>query len=163
MSVLSHEINITFADADGDTTTRTWELPVSVTVTDVPLVAGQLMLLMAPLITGTITKASYTVEVTPPALVAAALSDVQELLGVAARTTNGFLKKMNLPTIDEAKVFVPGSKEADLTDADVLAYTTALINGIDVSGVGGSGVVQFSDSRGEDLTSIEYAVEEFSK
>jgi hypothetical protein len=162
MSALTHEIFIQFRDADGDVTTRSWEVPNSVAITDVPILAAELMDLMVPLINGTIVKAGYTAEVTVPVLVAQALSDVQELLAVGARTTNGFLKRMHLPTIDEAKVFLPGSKEADLADADVLAYTTALISGIDLTGAGGSGTVQFSDGRGEDLTSIEYAVEAFN-
>ena len=162
MSALTTEIFITFADGDGDETTRVFEVPSTVAITDLTPLTTALLGLITPLITGAFRKAGFTVSVTVPALVAQATADVQELMVIGARTTNNFLKRMNVATIDEAKVFVAGTKEADRGDADVDAFLTALTNGIDISGAGGSGVVEFSDGRGEDLTTIEYAREEFS-
>lgn len=163
MSSLTHEINITFADADGDVSTRTYELANSVAITDVPLVAAALMDLYEPVINGTILSASYTIAVAVPALVASALSDVQEIWVVGLRSVTNFFKRFTIPTVLESKVFVPLTKDADITDADVLAIHTAFVNGIDVSGAGGSGVVEFSDNHGADLDTLEYSREEFTR
>lgn len=163
MPVVAYELFIQFADADGDVSTRSWNVDASTVVTDLPLMLTALSGLIVPLIVGEIKEMGFTVKVTPPVSLVDPLADVQELLVTAARTVNGFLKKMTIPTIDETKVFVAGTKDADMTDADVLAYHTALLNGIDLTGAGGSGIVEFSDSRGEDLIAIEYAVEDFSK
>lgn len=161
MSSLTHEINVTYYDADGDTSTATYELPNTVAVTDVGLFASALVGLIVPLINGGIRSISYTIQVTVPALTADGISDVQELLAIGARSATGFLKRMRIPTIDEVKAFIPGSKSADLEDADVLALRTAIISGIDLTGAGGSGVVQLSDNHGADISTVEYMTEEF--
>lgn len=163
MGLVTHTINITFRDGDGQTSTRTWDVYNTVAVTDMPLLANALVALITPVITGGIVSVDYVISLTPPSLTISNLSDVQELWAIAARTTSGFLRRFGIPTIDEAKVFVPGSREADSEDADVAALENAMRNGIDLSGAGGSGLVRFSDNHGTSLTSLEYSREEFSK
>jgi len=70
----------------------------------------------------------------------------------------GFKKRLRIPTFDEAKVNA-GTDSIDTVDAAVAAFTTAMTNGIVVTG----GTIQPSTERGQDLTSLSEAREVFRR
>lgn len=158
------ELFVNFEDESGDTATRSWYLDAGTSLADAALVVPALVSLIEPLIVGGITGAGFTVSVDIAGLgvgVAGALSDIEEAARFAYRTVNGFIWRKTIPTLDEGKV-IAGSDNIDLTDSDVLAFNAAMTDGIDVSGAGGSGTIQFVDSRAEDLTvRAGEAVEDF--
>lgn len=130
--------------------------------TNIPSIAG----LVQDLVTGGLVGAGFTVNIDLSAAsgdfsgwgpVASLASDVQEKAEFVARTVNGFLKRINLPTIDEG-IFIPQSPEVDMTDPAVAAFVTFLEDGI-----GGAGGVFPVDSRGEDLVTVVEASENWGK
>lgn len=158
------ELFVNFVDESGDTATRSFYLDAGTSLADAALVVPALVNLIAPMILGGITGAGFTVSVDIDALgvgLAQAASDIEEVARFAYRTVNNFVWRKTIPTLDESKVLA-GSDNIDVTDADVLAFNTAMTDGIDVSGAGGSGTIQFVDSRAEDLTvRTGEAVEDF--
>ena len=150
---------LTIADETGRTRPITVPLPTSVSPIDALLFAEALIPLIEPLVTGTLKDAQVKVDV--PFIGWAhvgTLSDVQEKGLFVFRTLGRFLKKLRLPTFLESK-FLPQSRKVNLADADVAAFVTAMTNGIDLTGVGGSGVISPADRRGADLTGIDLASE----
>jgi hypothetical protein len=87
-------------------------------------------------------------------------ADVEEGARFQFQTAGGFATGHRVATFTEAKI-VPGSRDVDLVDADVSAWTNALVSGIDTSGAGGSGVVSASDARNDDIVSLKFAREQF--
>jgi hypothetical protein len=150
----------TITDAKGDPSTVDFPFPdatpVAVLAAAVPAVAA----LLQPLITGGLKTAGFKVEVDVPLFgpVATLASDVQEKAEFAVRTVNGFLKRLNLPTFDEA-FFVPNTKEVDRTDPDIQAFVDFLEDGITVSAT----LIQPTDDRGEDLVTVERARENWGR
>ncbi len=87
-------------------------------------------------------------------------SDVEEGGRFQFRTANNFFTSSRLPTLDESKVNA-GSRDLNLTDADIAAFVQAVISGIDLTAAGGSGTVTPCDKRNEDVASLEFAREAF--
>jgi hypothetical protein len=164
MNPLVFEIFVTFLDDSGETTVRSWYVDSGTALSDLVFLIPALVTLIEPLVTGGIIGAGFTVSVDISALgvgAAGALSDIEEIGRFAYRTVNNFVKRISIPTFDESLV-IGGSDNIDLTDADVQAFNTAMTDGIDLTGAGGSGVVQFTDYRAEDLTvRTGEAVEDF--
>lgn len=158
MTGVSFFFNVT----DGKNQTSTIEIPfptatpVSVFVAGVDAV-GQLI---HPLVTGGLKSAGVKVTIDVPTWgTAAALdSDVQEKMEFGIRASNGFLKRLNLPTIDE-DMFIPGSTEGDTSEAALLAFNDFLEDGITVGGT----LIQPSDSHGSDLDQVEYRTENWGR
>lgn len=139
------------------------KLPAATAAADVEIFAAQMASLINALISGAITRIGITKTISLPAgLNAAAASgaDVEEGARFQFKTENGFYSGLRLPTFAESFI-VAGSKEVDIVPADVAAFVTAMTDGIDLSGAGGSGVVAPCDSRDEDLTALEFAREQF--
>lgn len=152
-----------FRDAKGETSTTEINLPTSVTLADVGIFAGQMALLINPLITGVITRIGIAWTIALPAGLRAAPvagSDIEEGGKFQFRTVNNFYTRSRIPTFDEAKI-VAGTNEIDQTDADVAAFVTAMVGGLDLSLEGGSADVQPSDSRDEDIVALDFARENF--
>ena len=148
------EIFVNFLDDSGDATTRSWYVDSGTAIPDVVLLVPALVTVILPLIAGEVTGAGFTLNVDVSGLGGAAaqvVSDIEEIGRFAYRTVNGFIKRMSIPTFDESLV-VGGTDNIDLTDAGVQAFNTAMTDGIDLAGAGGSGVIQFTDHRAEDLT-----------
>ncbi len=157
---------ILFSIQDEKTKTSTTEvkLPGATDFDDARLFAGELAKLIDPLVTGAITRIGLvhdldlsTLGLTPAA---AANSDVEEGARFQFRTEGGFYSGLRLPTFDEALI-AAGSRAVDVEDTAVAAFITAMRTGINLTGVGGSGVIQPCDSREEDLTALEFAREQF--
>lgn len=150
-------------DEKGKTSTTTINLPSAVAFADATLFAAELAKLINPLIGGAITRIGIAFTVALPAGLRAsplANSDVEEGARFQFSTTNGFFSGMRIPTFLESFI-TAGTKDVDLTDTDVAAFVAAMRDGIDLTGVGGSGTVQPSDSRDEDLAALSTAREQF--
>lgn len=161
------EVFYTVQDADGDKSTITIPVPSATPLLDLPLFVQQMEPLLDALTNGGLVSAGFTVEVDLSAAwpaAAAVIADVQEKAQFAFRTLGGFVKRISIPTILES-VFGGGgaSDQVDTTNPDVMAFVAAMENGIDLTGIGGSGTVQPCDSRDDDLVSMEYAVEAWGK
>lgn len=160
---MTYAVQLTFSDAKGEQSVVAIPLPTGTSITDARLFAQQLIPLVEPLVNGALRDARLSVPVPfTPFAATASISDVQEKARFALRTANGFLKSISLPSVVES-IFSPGTKNVDTTDTDVAAFVAALVDGIDLTGVGGSGTVQPCDVRGEDLTELESAVEAWGR
>jgi hypothetical protein len=157
-------LNYTIVDKKGDSSTI--RIPIGSSATPATAVAA--LKVFAPvvgaLVTGSLSSAFVTIEASVtgfPAL-PAAIADVQEKAAFAFRGVNAFLKRIGIPTFNEDKM-LPSSADVDTSDLDVAAFVTAVTTGIDTTSEGGSGVVGATDTRGDDLLSLEYAREEWGK
>lgn len=151
-------------DDKGDTSTVEIPFPTATALTDLPLLVTAFGALIDPLVSGGLRDAGVRFSVAVPGFsgVAGSLSDVQEKGEFVLRTAGNFLKRLNLPTFIETLI-LPTSKQIDVSDTDVAAFVTALEDGINLSGAGGSGVVQPCDYRGDDLATLESALENWGK
>lgn len=159
---MPHYVYISIKDEKGDISTVSFPFPDSTSVTDLVLLPAAIWALIDPLVTGGLAEAGFRYVANVAATAASAGSDVQEKGEFVLRTVNGFLKRLNLPTFIES-FFHSGSKEIDQAAGDVAAFITLLEDGIDLTGSGGSGIVQPCDVRGEDLVSLEAAIENWGK
>ncbi len=153
----------TIRDEKGEESTTTVNLPSSVTFSNVVLFAGEMAKLISPVITGAITRIGIAFTVTLPSGLRTnplSNSDVEEGGRFQFRTENGFHTGLRLPTFNEAMI-TAGSRVIDQSAPEVAAFIAAMQSGIDLSGVGGSGTVQPSDKRGEDIVAVEFAHEQF--
>lgn len=157
------EIGLTITDVKGDKSTVTIPLPDGTALSDVQLFATQLAALVQPLVQGQLVSLTFTVPVnwTPWPIIDAA-ADVQEKARFAFRTASGFLKSLSIPTVVES-IFATGSGDVDTSDPDVAAFVTAMEDGIDLTGVGGSGTIEPSDLRNDDLVSLAQAHEAWGR
>ncbi len=155
-------LNFTVRDDKGAISRFTVNLPAGTSFDDVTLFAQQLFPLVDPLVNGAITDVSVNLPIDGISLqtTAALTSDVQEIGQFVFNAVGGFLKRIGLPTFSELKVLA-GSAQIDQTDPDVAAFITAMVDGIDLTGVGGSGTIQPSDYRDADLETVDSAVEAF--
>jgi len=131
-------------------------VPGTTAVADAIDFAEAMILLIEPLLAGTLRDARISIGVgfTPWAS-ALSTADVQEKARFVFRTVGGFVKSISLPTFVES-LFSAGSKDVDLTDTDVAAFVTAMIDGITVAS---TETVEPSDVREADITELEAASE----
>jgi hypothetical protein len=159
-------IHLTFSiqDEKGDVSTIDIPVPDSTPLTDIPYLLQAFADLLDPIVQGGLVQAAAKVigTVTGWGSAAAAGSDVQEKASFLFRTAGGYAKKIGIPTILES-IFNAGSKDVDLGHTDVAALVTAIETGVDVSGAGGSGVIQPCDYRGDDISDLETATEDWGK
>lgn len=158
------ELYYTVVDAKGNKSRMTFPCTAP-DYTDIPLIAVALGELLDPMINGGITAAGWTVAVDLGSVVniASLTSDVQEGARFVFKTALGFLKSVRLPAVVET-IFAANSPNVDLTDTDVSAFVSAITDGIDTSGLGGSvGLGTFGTTRFEDLTALETAVEDWGR
>ena len=161
---MARDISYSIVDQKGQVSTMTVQAADSPPLTDVLLAANLLGQIIKPLVDGGLVKAAVTLPATVLAWTATpeAGADVQEKGTFVLRTANGFLKRLSLPTFDEA--FITAASDAiDAAAPLVAAFITALTDGVDTSGSGGAGVVTFVDTRDEDLTSLQVAYEDWGK
>lgn len=155
-------------DEKGAVSTTEINLPAATSFHDVAIFAGQMALIINPLIRGAITRIGVCYMLTLPAgLRTTPLtgSDVEEGARFQFKTSNGFYTSNRIPTFDESLV-IPGTREVDLLDPNVSAFYIGMNLGLNTSGatfngVSGTGVISPSDSRGDDIVRLEGAVEQF--
>lgn len=159
------EIFFIVTDAKGDASEIAIQIPIATSFADYPRLVRALGDLINPLITGGLKQAGFRATVDLGAFgwgpVALLVSDVQEKGEFVFRTVNGFLKRLNLPTFDE-QFFVPNSNLIDLADPLVAAFTDAMVDGVDLTALGGT-TVDPVDTRNEDLVALTRATENWGK
>lgn len=119
--------------------------------------------LLADTSVGILTGASFTVSLdlsgSTIKAVANTLSDVAEKAFFQfGSAVSGFFSRLNLPAIDETYIPV-GTDAVDTAHPDIAAFTATMIDGIAIT----SGTLQPVTDRGDDLVSVDIAVEQFRK
>lgn len=153
----------TVRDAKGEESTTEFNFPASYDIGDVVSFAQQSAQRIDALIKGQIVRLGIAYKVSLPSgikIVPDADSDVEEGARFQFRTEDDNLTSMRLPTFDDA-LFVDGTKNVDLTDADVDEWVDSMVTGAPVVALGG--VLSPSDKREEDIASLDFAVEAFTK
>ena len=157
----------TVQDGKGKQSVIQVPIPYATTPTNARAFVRAMGAVIGPLVTGKLISAGVTLEVPIGEITgfpssASTVSDVQEKGFFSFRSAVNSLRRMTIPTILET-LFNVGASTINQSHADVAAFITAMEDGVDVSGVGGSGTIQPSDGRGEDLTAIEEAREAWGK
>lgn len=156
---LRFSILFSIRDAKGATATTEMGVPDTVSLANLTAFAAALAPLINDIIKGAITRIGLVLAIDLPGGLRTtpdATSDVEEGARFQFSTENGFYSSMRLPTFDE-QFIVAGSNAVDLEDADVDAFTTAMLEGITVN----STLVEPVDIRGEDLVAMRSAKESF--
>jgi hypothetical protein len=159
-------VNVVYSvtDGKGDSSPITINLPSSTSPADAVAFAQTMWPLVNALITGgnVVGRISFDVSgLTSGNPVGS--SDVQEIAKFTFGTAiANVFKTLGLPTFLETKM-AAGTKYVNQSDTDVAAFITGMVSGVDTSGAGGSGVIQPSDYRDEDLTGIVEAKEAWGK
>lgn len=160
---MAFEVLYSIVDAKGKSSTMAIALPQVTSFADVTIFAGQMALLIDPLINGRITRIGVGFTVSLPGalgLVSDADSDVEEGAKFQFKTSGGFFTGFRIPTFDE-QFILSGTQQVDLAAPGVAALRTAMVSGINLTAAGGSGTIQPSDTRNEDITALEFAREMF--
>lgn len=160
MALLTHQVFITIQDDKGLQSTMIVHIPAATLAVDAVDFAGLLVNEVAPLTTGGIVAAgvSLAADIVGHGTIDP-LSDVQEKGEFTYRTVNNFPAKVSLSTLDEQ--FVLGASQTlDIGDPLVAAFNSAMLVGIVVPS---TAVVVPTDGRGEDLTSLQSALERFRR
>lgn len=152
-------------DEKGKLSSTEINLPASTAFADVILFAGAMAQAIEPLISGSIERVgiAYIVAlstITGLKATPAANSDVEEGARFGFKTVNNFVTALRLPTFREDFVQV-GTREVDTVDPAVAAFVTAMRTGINLTPLGGTGVVAPVDKRNEDITTLDSAKEQF--
>lgn len=148
-------------DAKQAISTTEINLPEATSETNATLMAVRLSQLISPLIAGEIVRVGISKEVDVSGLPAGELeSDVEEGARFQFRTSGGHYTALRLAAFDE-EFMLPGTENVDISDGTVSAFIAAMVNGVDLSAFGGSGTVQPCDKRGETVTELSFAREQF--
>lgn len=154
----------TIEDEKGISSTTEVNVPGTASFDNAAVFAVEMAQLINALIRGAIRRVglAFLVDISGAGLRAAPLadSDVEEGARFQFRTANGFYTGLRIPTFDEAKI-VAASRDVDLADSDVAAFVTAMTTGINLIPAGGTGTLQPSDKREEDIVSLTEAKEQF--
>lgn len=156
-------IRFDFLDAKGKTSFTKVRVPTGFTISQYIEAAQAIAQLIANISNCQMTRASFcvgldlsgaTIKLNP-----SGLSDVfQKAYFQFFALGNAFRTKLKLPAFSEVKV-VAGSDAVDTADPDVAAFVSAMENGIVVTG----GTISPSDSRVNDISTIDYAREIFRR
>lgn len=162
---LPFELFYVVKDASGDTSTVTIPVESALSIADLPAAIEAWGDIIEPLLTGAIVAAGAQINFdllsTSWAGVAAVASDIEEGARVALRSAEGFIKSLRLPTFGES--FLLPSGEVDTTAPAVAAATTAFLTGVDMTDYGGTGTVSMVTSHDEELASLDYFKEHFTR
>lgn len=160
---MSVNVIFTVQDGKGETSPITINLPTSTSPTDAVAFAVTAWPLVNALITGgnVVGRVSFEISGLASANPIGG-SDVQEIGRFIFKTVSNFTKSLGLPTFLESKI-LPGTDQIDTSDVDVAAFVTMMESGVDTTANGGSGVIQPSDYRDDDLDSLVGAIEAWGK
>lgn len=158
---LAYSLRIDFVDNKNKPSFTKIKFPSGGTINQITEFCGLVLAAVNDLSDCRITKASVNVAIDLSGLglkaVANALADRAKKVFFNFNTSvGGFRAKQFLPTLDESKV-VAGSSDIDLADLDVAAYVLANTAGLSVTG----GTINVVDGRGNDISGIAYAEEQF--
>lgn len=151
----------TARDDKGRTATTEVKVPTGYAIAQYVEFAGAMAQLLDAVMDGKITSINFCVGVDTIGLglkaLAVGTSDVEEKGFFQYSTAGGFRTRMQIPAFKEALV-VPGSDVIDTLQTDVLAFDTAMLVGILVTG---PDTIQPSDEREDDIISRDFAREHF--
>jgi hypothetical protein len=160
MAVPHAFVAYTIKDAKGKTSTQLLNFPDSTDITVLKTFVSSTATMINNIIKGKIVEAGIGLSVDISGATIRATpdpdSDVEEGARFSWRTAVNSLTRFRLPTFDEAKL-VSGTTQVDTADSDISAFTARIISGQTVGLIN----VSPSDDRGEDITTLEAAVESF--
>lgn len=160
--MLAATVNIVFRDAKGKTSTTKVRIPASLSFTVFVAFAQALAEIISQMTTCEIVEVSVSVglDLSGASLksVATQFSDVANKAFIQARNAvNGLLGKFKIPTYDDLNNLA-NSDMLNQADADVAALITLIEDGITLTGL-----VYPVTVRGDGLTEVTVAVEQFRK
>lgn len=162
----AYSVIFSFRDAKGKSSTTEVNIPTGLTLANMTIFAQEMAKLIDPLITGVITRIGLAINIALPAGLAAnplSTSDVEEGGKFQFSTAGGYYTGLRIPTWMESLVSA-GSDDINTLDADVAAFVAAMMSGIDLTTatpVAGTGTVTPTDGRGDDITALVNAKEQF--
>jgi len=162
----AYSVIFSFRDAKGKNSTTEVNIPTGLTLANMVIFGQEMAKLIDPLISGVITRIGLALSVALPSGLASSpvsTSDVEEGGKFQFSTAGGYYTGMRIPTWVESLVSA-GSDDINTVDSDVAAFITAMISGIDLtaaSPVAGTGTVAPTDGRGDDITALVNAKEQF--
>lgn len=156
MSLLAVTISFTFRDQKGKSSTTDIKVPVGFTIPEYIDAAQRLATVLVNNTLALLTQVEVCLglNVTPPATVPLANSDVQEKAQFVFNAANNLNYVMQIPTLDES-VLVAGSDLIDQTNVGVAAMITLMEDG--------DGTIVPVNNRDQDIVSIDYARELFRR
>lgn len=164
----AYSVIFSFRDAKGETSSTEVNIPTGLTLANMTIFAQEMAKLINPLITGVITRIGLAVSIALPAgirTIPVSTSDVEEGGKFQFGTAGGYYTGMRIPTWNESLVSA-GSDDINTVSSDVAAFVAAMLTGIDLTTatpVAGTGTVGPTDGRGDDITSLVNAKEQFVK
>lgn len=164
----AYSVIYSFVDAKGETSTTEVNVPTGLTLANMTIFAQEMAKLINPLVNGVITRIGLAISIALPSgirTVAVSTSDVEEGGKFQFRTAGGYYTGLRLPTLNETLVSA-GSKDINTLDTSVAAFIAAMLTGIDLTTAtptAGTGTVAPTDGRGDDITALVTAKEQFVK
>jgi len=160
---LAVSVRFDFVDGEGEKSFTKIHVPTGFTIAQYTEFAQAMGQLLANLSDGAITGASFCVGInlsgaTIKALVTTGADIAQKAMFGFGTILAGFRTKLKLPAFRTALI-TSGSDSVNQAHADIVAFTSAMENGIVVTG----GTISPTDLRGNDVDSLNYARELFRK
>ena len=155
-------INYTTQDAKGAKSTTAIHLLDSETHVDVLEFASAVAQLFANMMTGGLVSVAVCYEIDISGLAGNTIqagSDVEEGARFGWGVAGGFNASNRLGTFDESLI-IAGSKEVDLTDADVAQWVGYMVDGYTATS---TNVLLPVDYRAADINEIKTALENFTR
>lgn len=157
-------ITYTVVDSKNERSVMKMHVPDTFALANVLAFAGDVALLIDPLIGGFIINIGLVYDVSLPAgldSAAEADTDVEEGARFSWVTSLGNFSRFRIPTFRETLI-ASDSKAVDILDTDVVALINAVVNGLSETEDGTEQVAP-CDGRGEDIVSLNTAREAFAK
>lgn len=154
-------IIFTVRDNKGKTSTTEVKIPTGITLSNMIEFAQDLAGLFDAITNGQIVNVGIgiSVDISGLGLTAApgSTADVEEKGQFQFQTDGGYYTTVNVPAISDTDV-VDGSDVLDQGDADIAAFIAAMTAGLTLTD---TSVVQPTDSREDDITTLVFARERF--
>ena len=154
-------ISVSFRDEAGKEGSTSFNVPDATSLSNASLAAKAWALLADEVTDAQIIGMSMTFPIALPAGLKSAPVDGARV-GVGAlfqfRTALNHITKFILPARKEA-IILDGSDVVDIANTDVANLLAGMTAGLDLDAVGGAGTVAPSDTRGEDVASLDDAYE----
>lgn len=154
-------VNYTIVDGTGRKSSVTVYLPNDLVIGDIQDFSDLMAPIIEDLIDGAITGVTVAIGLTLPVGLNAtpgANSDVEEGARFIFASVNGYSTAVRIPTFKEALIS-PNSKAVDQTEAAVIAFVDAMVDGL----AAGLGTAEPTDYRGDDIVGLTSANESFQR